>query len=454
MISALIGRLAGAHLNHRRIASGAALIGLLMVVAKLFVAAREMAIAWRYGISATVDAYQLALTITTWLPMMLAGVIALVLVPRLVALRDRPPDRVQLVGELNGSVMVLGIGLAALTWLAAPAASVLLTSGGNAETARLTQMMARQMAPIALFMVMAGYLSARLQARERFAYSVTEAIPAFAIALLVLLPLGRSGPMALIAGTLIGYLLQLLVLGGMTHKSDPPLGAMRLRHRSAEWRSLYGGVLLMGLGQLLITATIPIDQGFAARLGEGSVATLGYANRIVTLFSGLATIVAGRALLPVLSGAIADGDLALGRRHALQWSIFLCAGATIGSVILWAVTPEIVRLLFQRGAFTSAASAEVTSVLRWGLIQLPFYFAGIGLVQWYAATGRFRALLMVTVVALTFKIPLNAILAPRLGVQGIMVSTAAMYFVTFTMLVALLGKSDVRAGLPAAERGR
>ena len=50
--------------------------------------------------------------------MMLAGVIALVLVPRLVALRDRPPDRVQLVGELNGSVMVLGIGLAALTWLA------------------------------------------------------------------------------------------------------------------------------------------------------------------------------------------------------------------------------------------------------------------------------------------------------------------------------------------------
>ena len=88
----------------------------------------------------------------------------------------------------------------------------------------------------------------------------------------------------------------------MTHKSDPPLGAMRLCHRSAEWRSLYSGVLLMGLGQLLITATIPIDQGFAARLGEGSVATLGYANRIVTLFDGLGTIVAGRALLPVCPG--------------------------------------------------------------------------------------------------------------------------------------------------------
>ena len=76
---------------------------------------------------------------------------------------------------------------------------------------------------------------------------------------------------------------------------------MRLRHRSAEWRLLYGAILLMGLGHFLLTATIPIDQGFAARLGEGSVATLGFANRILTLFSGLATIVIARALLPVLS---------------------------------------------------------------------------------------------------------------------------------------------------------
>ena len=91
---------------------------------------------------------------------------------------------------------------------------MLLTSGGNAETVRLTQMMARQMAPIALFMVMAGYLSARLQRASDLPIA-SQSLPAFAIALLVLLPLGRSGPMALIAGTLIGYLLQLLVLGGI-----------------------------------------------------------------------------------------------------------------------------------------------------------------------------------------------------------------------------------------------
>ncbi len=434
VISAFISWLTAVHPNHKSIASGAALIGVLMVIAKLFVAAREIAIAWRYGISATVDAYQLALTITTWLPMMLAGVLGAVLVPRLVALRDRGAVRVQLVDELNGSVLLLGIALAAFTWVCAPAASALLVSRGNAKLLHLTVAMSREMAPIAFFMVTASYLSARLQARQRFAYSVTEAVPAVTIALFVLFPFGLSGQMPLIAGTLIGYCFQLTVLGGMTRKGDPPLGSIRLRHRSIEWQSLYGGLLLMGLGQLLITATIPIDQGFAVRLGEGSVASLGYANRIVTLFSGLATIVVGRALLPVLSGAVANGEMLLGKRQALQWSALLGGSAAIGSVILWFAATEIVRLLFQRGAFTGAATADVASLLRWGLIQLPFYFAGIALVQWYAATGRFRWILLVTAAAVGFKIVLNLILVPRLGITGIMISTASMYALTSFLL--------------------
>src|SRR5678815_3329780 len=143
--------------------------------------------------------------------------------------------------------------------------------------------------------------------------------------------------------------------------------------------------LLMVSGQLLISASIPIDQGFAARLGEGAVASLGYANRIITLLSGIGTIVVGRALLPVLSSAVADGEFDLGRRQALQWSALLGISATIGSAIIWFIAPELIQLLFQRGAFSAAAAAAVTHLLRWGLLQLPFYFAGIALVQWYAA---------------------------------------------------------------------
>lgn len=430
MIETLIARLSSVHSNHKRVAAGALLIGALTLVAKLFVAGREMAIAWRYGVSATVDAYQLALTITTWLPMMLAGVMAVVLVPRLVTLDRQGGSREQFVAELNGSVLIVGLAVLLLTWLAAPAAATLLASRTEERTLQLTAAMAAEMAPIALFMIVSGYLFARLQSRERYGYSVTEALPAIAIALFVIVPLGL-GATPLIVGTLAGFLLQLVVLAALVKRGDPPVGGARISHRSDQWATLYGSILLMISGQLLMTATIPIDQWFAARLGEGAVATLGYANRIVTLFSGIATIVVGRALLPVLSGAAAEGDLDLGRRHTRQWAWLLGGAAAIGSVLLWIAAPLLVRLLFERGAFTAAASADVAGVFRWGLVQLPFYFAGIAFVQWIAVRGRYASLLVIAFLAVLLKVAMNLLLTQFFGLKGIMLATAGMYAFSF-----------------------
>ena len=410
------------------------LIGLLTLLAKIFVAGREIAIAWRFGVSGTADAYAIALTATTWLPTLIAGVMAVVLVPRLVGVTRSADRRTGFITELNGSVLALGLAVAVLTWLAAPAASAMLASRTQPHTLELAAWMSAQMAPIALLVIVSAYLSTRLQAREAYGFSVTEAVPALVIALFVISPGLLPGPQSLTAGTVVGYLLQVLILIAMVRKGDAPLGAPRLGHRSAEWNSLYGSILLMMAGQVLITASIPIDQAFAARIGEGAVATMSYTNRIVTLFSGLGTIVVGRALLPVLSGCAEDGNLEAGRRHAVQWSALLFVMAALGSAILWVAAPDLVRLLLQRGAFDPEASAEVSRVLRFALLQLPPYFAGIAMVQWYAATGRFRAILMINAGALLSKIALNLVLVPLLGLSGIMLATAGMYVLTSVLL--------------------
>lgn len=440
MIAAILGRLSGVHDNHKRIASGAVTIGLLTLAAKLFVAAREMAIAWRYGVSSTVDAYQLSITITTWLPMLIVGVMTVVLVPRLVGLNRAGSDRRRFLGELNGSVLLLGAAISALIWLGAPAAARLLASGVNPATVSLTASIARSIAPVAFCILACGYFSSRLQSRERFIYSVTEAAPAMAIAAFLLLPVGLNGAVPLIVGTLVGYALQLLILGRMVQHGDAPLGRLSFLHRSEEWRSLYAALSLMVIAQLMITLTTPIDQAFAARLGEGAVATLGYATRLVTLLTALGSVVVGRALLPVLSNTVAEGSHKLGARQTLQWSAALGIAAAAGAAILWLAAPLMVRLLFQRGAFDATASAQVAHVLRFGLAQLPFYFAGMAMVQYYAATSRYRAILMITASALVLKLALNFALAPLLGVAGIALSTAAMYLLTASMLAAGMRK--------------
>lgn len=439
MIGSLLARLSSPHPHHKRIARGALLIGFLTLLAKIFVAAREIAIAWRFGVSGTADAYALALTATTWLPTMIAGVAAVVLVPRLVGVARHAERRNGFIAELNGSVLALGAAVAAMTWLAAPSASAMLASRSEPRTLELAARMSAEMAPVAMLMIVSAYFSARLQARERYGFSVTEAAPALVIALFVVNPGLFPGPGSLTAGTVAGYLLQVVVLAAMVRAGDPPLGRSRFTHQSGEWRSLYGSLLLMMAGQLLITASLPVDQAFAAPIGEGAVATLAYANRILTLCSGFGTIVVGRALLPVLSERVAHGDLQVGRRHAIQWSALLFGMATVGSAILWIAAPDFVRLLFERGAFDTAASAGIADTLRVGLLQLPPFFAGIALVQWYAATARFRAMLGVTACAFLAKVALNFWLTPRFGLSGIMAATAGMYVVTAVMLAIGVG---------------
>lgn len=442
MIEALRARLGALHDNHKRIASGALAMGMMTLGAKLFVAAREIAIAWRYGVSATVDSYQLAITMTTWLPMLINGVMTVVLVPRLVTIGRGHEDRGRFIEEFNGSVVLLAIFVSVLTWAVAPVAASLL-AGDHPEIRRMTAVIGSRISPIAACIIVCGYLSVRLQSRERFTYSLTEAVPALAIASTLLLSLGLAGAVPLIVGTLVGYLLQVLVLGWMTERKDPPLGLLSIRHSSPQWRTFYGALGMMAIGQLLITLANPIDQAFAARIGAGAVATLGFANRIIGLLTGFGAVVVARALLPVLSGEAAGGNRGLGQRHTLQWSLLMGVAAALGAALLWLIAPLIVRLLFQRGAFDAIASANVAHVLRFGLLQLPFYFAGIALVQWYAATSRYRAIFAITTSALVVKVGLNAILAPRLGVAGIALATAAMYCLTTSLLAAGLFK---RAG--------
>jgi peptidoglycan biosynthesis protein MviN/MurJ (putative lipid II flippase) len=212
-------------------------------------------------------------------------------------------------------------------------------------------------------------------------------------------------------------------------------------------------MLLMGLAQLLITSTLPIDQAFASHMGQGAVATLGFANRTLTLTMTLGTVMISRALLPVLSRMAASGEVELARRQTLQWSGLLFGFAVLGAAVVWAIAPELVRLLFQRGEFNSQASARVTEALRYGIVQLPPFFGGIALVQLYSATGRFRSFLFITFCALLAKVGLNVVLTPIYGLGGIMISTGCMYLMTGLLLwMGLTRSAALATGLPRRRR--
>jgi peptidoglycan biosynthesis protein MviN/MurJ (putative lipid II flippase) len=430
-------RLGSIHTNHRRIATGAVRVTLFVLAAKTLVVGREVVIAARYGISGVVDAYQLSFTLVSWLPLIACSIGTSVFVPRLVGLRDRE-ERAAFTSELHALVVVTGVGLTLLTVLIGPWVTAWFGQDLSASTQALSATMIRQLGPVALLMVLAGYHAIRLQALERHAYSFLEAAPSAGIIIFILLAPPGLGAAPLIWGIVAGATAQVVVLAWMTRVADGGPNALALTLRSPVWQTVSGPIAIMAMGQVVLAAAVPIDQYFAAGLGDGALAIMGYVNRLVGLATGVGAVILARALLPVLSDVAANGGRALGRRQALQWSCIMLAVGSGMAVLGWIMAPWGVAKFLERGAFSAEHTLAVAGVLRFGVIQLPFYFAGIALVQWFAAFGRFDLLLGACVVGIAAKISLNYLLAAPFGLAGIMAATACMYAATSLFLTLYL----------------
>lgn len=204
---------------------------------------------------------------------------------------------------------------------------------------------------------------------------------------------------------------------------------------SDQWPALVKAAGVMLLGQVAMSFVGPIDQYTAANLGANANATLGYASRLLSLLLGVGAASVGRAALPVLADIQSRGDAAHARSMALKWSVLMLFAGAVVTALGWLLAGWGVSLLFERGQFTAQNTVTVAHVLRWGLLQLPFYFGVLILVQLLASQNRYRIMAVIAITNFAVKALMNFLLAPVMGPAGIMLATSAMYASSYVCYV-------------------
>ncbi len=412
-------------------------VALFVFLGKLAGAAREMAVAYRYGVGEEVDAYLFVLNLVSWPQAVWLSVLASVLVPLAARIRqDATAELPRFRAELLGLALLLGLTVASLAWPGLPSLLRAPWIGLPATTVAL----ASKMVPALVFLiplgVIIGLLSAWMLATGSHANTLLEGVPALVIALAVLmLPGGGIEP--LLWGTLAGFSLHLTSLA-IPLARHGELEAPRFTRRSPQWAPFWQIFGVMLAGQALMSFVGIIDQFFAAHLGPGTIATLGYANRVLALILGLGATAVIRATLPIFSKTEAQGGTK-GHRLASYWVLFLFLLGAIALIVGWGLARWAVGLLFERGAFTLEDTLKVSEVLRVGLLQLPFYFAGLVLVSVLASKREHKLIAIGAGVNLLVKLGANWALVPAMGVSGIMAATVFMYMVSFALLWYFVG---------------
>ncbi len=333
---------------------------------------REITITRLFGQSGRVSAFVVASQIPVMLhDLIVGGYVSAAFVPVLAARLedDDRPGYGRLVAALLFAFGLIVLGVATLMlWFADSIARVM--AGGFArfspELLAETAAMVRWMTPVLWLIGMSGVLNSVLFAMDRFSWpAVANATVNVGIIAIAPLWAREHGVMALVWGLWAGHALQALILAADLKRT----GLQLFRNVfDPGLRQLFRRYLPIIASLVVSQVQVLMDRRFASGTGLSSIAWMRTATTLQQLPLGLISFSIGLATLPGLARSHAGARGSEFRSRTV---------ASLGQVLLW-MTPvlvcmgllaePIVRLLFERGAFTAVDTASVLPAVRIYLI--------------------------------------------------------------------------------------
>ncbi|MET7324325.1 lipid II flippase MurJ [Streptomyces sp. NPDC005549] len=204
--------------------------------------------------------------------------------------------------------------------------------------------------------------------------------------------------------------------------------------------ALFGTVLLFALCR---QSQVLIERFLASGLPSGAISHLNYAQKVAQIPMTLSLMLC-TVTFPVVARALADGDTERARDRVERDVALAACLVLLGAATVVACAPQIIQLLFQRGAFTpsdTAATAAVMRVYALGLLgqtvvgALARSYFSAGRASWYPF-GAMAVGVVATAVA-------GARAVGPWGVTGIAAANAAGITVTAALLLAGMGPRSV-----------
>lgn len=306
-------------------------------------------------------AFALVNSVASWLSIVSAAVVIVAMALILVGVRFAP--------ELNG----WGIkGATVERWIAAADLAVILF-------------------PYLIFVCLAAVFSGALQTLHRFVE------PALSPIWLNLSMIGLLGGAAyagwagsaeekmlwLCGGALLGGFLQMIVpAGALMREGWKPRFDLRISDPLRQIMRLMGPTVF---GSAIYLINISVSRFIGLSLNDSAVTVLNLATRLMELPIGVFAVAISTVVFPLIAKHAAAGDwksLATSYRKGMRLILVINIPAALGLGIL--ATP-IIRLLFQRGAFSADDTELMQPVLIVFALGLPFFsFVSIVLRAYYA----------------------------------------------------------------------
>lgn len=474
------------------LARAAAVTAGLTVAGAVLGLVRDQAVARLFGAGADSDAFLIAWTVPeVAATLLIEDAMALLLIPAFShALTRRADDRVPVPATERDPVRALvadtfprlcallacAAGILALCapWVVRVLAPGLSDPRTAVDCTRLTSV-------TVLTFGIAGYFSAALRAHRSFLPPAGVYV-AYNVGILGTTLALHSvwGVRAAAAGVAVGGLLMVLtqlptfvrllasarrrpgILGPARKPGGAhPGGRMQRLHRIGRRRATTDRAPLLGAAVLAPVvlfvvgrqAQVLVERFLASSLPAGAISHLNYAQKVAQMPMVLSLMIC-TVTFPVVAQAMAAGDRERARRRVERDLALAATVVLLGTAAVLAYAPQIIEVLFQRGAFDAQDARTTATVMRVyavgllghslvGALGRPFFCTGRP--TWYPAAAMAAGLLVTTAV--------GAALDGPFGVHGIAAANAVGISTTALLLLCGLGSRVVPIRVGAVALG-
>lgn len=310
------------------------------------------------------------------------------------------------------------------------------------EKLSVTVMLATIMFPYLICMSLGAMMAGMLNSLRR--YFAAAVAPVFLNVILIAVLgyawyEGMDGPAvgyALAWGVLAAGVVQLAIVWIAVRHAGVRIGFRRPRLTDNVKRLLWlalPAAITGGITQINTLIGTAIASG-----GEGAVASLNLADRVYQLPLGVVGIAVAIVLLPELARALKSGNLVEAsnlQNRSVEFTLFLTLPA---AAALLAMSEPIVRVLYERGAFTADDTALVAEILAIFGLGLPAFVLIKAFTPGYFAREDTKTPMIFAAISVAVNVSAALALFPSMGAPGIATASAIAGWVNAALLLAVL----------------
>ncbi|MCF0150470.1 MAG: murein biosynthesis integral membrane protein MurJ [Firmicutes bacterium] len=413
----------------------AVFMAVLTLFSKVLSFVREMVLANYFGAGIITDAYVMAQSIPNSLLAAVISAVGISYMPNF-------SKKLELEGEesanlftsqlVNLQLLIIAAVVAAGSVFAGPLVN-LFAPGFSEEAAALTAWYLRPAFCVLFFTMLAYIFGAWLNYKGIFLPQMVFGILQNVVLIIIVAVSASVDYHLLILGPLFGY-----GVYGVLHV----LWARKNGFRYTPNFSLNEAVsdvlrlaIPVFLGGYVNQINLAIDKMLASGLTTGCVSALNYANQIINSISALTVTIFVTILYPRLNKAFVQGEYERMSSLSERGIRLICVLSVPFSMGLICYASDVIRVIFERGAFDPQATVLTASALSFYSVGLAFLSVNTLITKIYYSMHDTKTAVRCSAVSVLLNIVLNLVLVRYMAHAGLALATSISHMANTVLLV-------------------